>query len=658
MDSLYIRNYFIIVVTGIFCLLSTNVVTAQTADQAQIGLALYPRTAAEISAGVTPVKMHHPPGYLPRYGSEGDGTTDDSAALQAGLAVANQSGLPLLIPYTSNYYKFDTALTLASLSNPIKIIGEGQPELRYEGSNANYAAQVTDTNGNDFEIDGVIINADQNASIALRVSNRSASMADANIGKAIFRNSVFKDSWMAVGNTYASAGILVVGGFSEMVVENVVVRNIDRATGAGVAGTRGSVGIAATFKDINAYVRKLTVIGGEIDTITNNETTGSAADVDADGIIYSTPSARANGGEHLAASMTLWGTRFKDCKGRCVKTQTDGFTIIRDFTIERGLEEAIKNAVDFDLQRGGGIISGGNYYVYEKSGGGTTLGLSHAIIAWKPDQLATQAPNADGGLRVSDITIYSSIPTSVDTLPYFALLGNDDTTRQLTAFSIKDCVIVGGRISRWLKATGQTEQELNITLEGIEGDTTTSLIQFRAAVGSNVHLVVNKNRNFGTITTPDLIELATSGEPRVSGYDNTGWNTSYLGTSQSNKLAEIFRPTLIGGDSTNSHVLATAQTVTLADDAEHAFGSTGTYGVGIITNNFSQASQAVFSHASNAFTEYYQDGATSALLTFGTVANPDVDGDINIWITGNDTINVKNRLGSQQVFHFWHFGGD
>ena len=97
MDSLYIRNYFIIVVAGTFCLLSTSVVSAQTADQAQIGLALYPRTVAEISAGVTPVKMHHPPGYLPRYGSQGDGTTDDSAALQAGLDVANQSGLPLLI---------------------------------------------------------------------------------------------------------------------------------------------------------------------------------------------------------------------------------------------------------------------------------------------------------------------------------------------------------------------------------------------------------------------------------------------------------------------------------------------------------------------------------------------------------------------------------
>jgi hypothetical protein len=71
--------------------------TSVTADQ--VGLALYPRTDTEVSAGVTPVNYQYPPGNVRRYGAEGDGTTDDTAAFLA----ASQSSANVDVP-DGTYY--------------------------------------------------------------------------------------------------------------------------------------------------------------------------------------------------------------------------------------------------------------------------------------------------------------------------------------------------------------------------------------------------------------------------------------------------------------------------------------------------------------------------------------------------------------------------
>jgi len=55
-------------------------------SQAAIGDLLYPRTAAEIAAGVTPTNYAYPPGNVLRYGTNATpGTTDMTAAIQAAL---------------------------------------------------------------------------------------------------------------------------------------------------------------------------------------------------------------------------------------------------------------------------------------------------------------------------------------------------------------------------------------------------------------------------------------------------------------------------------------------------------------------------------------------------------------------------------------------
>jgi hypothetical protein len=60
--------------------------------QADIGSTLYPRTAAEISAGVTPVNYFYPPGYVYRYGTNTVPGTTDMTTAHNNAATAARAG--------------------------------------------------------------------------------------------------------------------------------------------------------------------------------------------------------------------------------------------------------------------------------------------------------------------------------------------------------------------------------------------------------------------------------------------------------------------------------------------------------------------------------------------------------------------------------------
>lgn len=59
-----------------------------TQTQGDIGLLLYPRTAAEIAAGWIPTNYAYQPGDCRRHGCVGDGTTDDTVAVQKTITLS------------------------------------------------------------------------------------------------------------------------------------------------------------------------------------------------------------------------------------------------------------------------------------------------------------------------------------------------------------------------------------------------------------------------------------------------------------------------------------------------------------------------------------------------------------------------------------------
>lgn len=60
-------------------------------SQASVGAALYPITAAETAAVVTPTSYAYPPLDPRRYGAAVDGSTDDTDAIEAAISVASQT---------------------------------------------------------------------------------------------------------------------------------------------------------------------------------------------------------------------------------------------------------------------------------------------------------------------------------------------------------------------------------------------------------------------------------------------------------------------------------------------------------------------------------------------------------------------------------------
>lgn len=85
----------------------------------------YSRTAAEISAGVTPVDYRYPEGNVRRYGAVGNGVADDTQAIQAALDAAAETsfygGSVVSIP--PGYYRISRSLIIPR--EHIYIIGAG-----------------------------------------------------------------------------------------------------------------------------------------------------------------------------------------------------------------------------------------------------------------------------------------------------------------------------------------------------------------------------------------------------------------------------------------------------------------------------------------------------------------------------------------------------
>lgn len=108
-----------------------NVVTLTGAT---IGTLLYPRTAAEIAAGITPTDYTYPEGDVRRYGATGDGSTNDSTAIQAAFTCS-------AVVTFDKAKSYNISSTTISLKKHNQIVHGNGSTLVYSGST--YAVDFT-----------------------------------------------------------------------------------------------------------------------------------------------------------------------------------------------------------------------------------------------------------------------------------------------------------------------------------------------------------------------------------------------------------------------------------------------------------------------------------------------------------------------------------
>ena len=92
-------------------------------------------TSAEVAAGIKRVDGRYDPGNVLRYFATGDGSTDDTAALQDAADVSHVHGMYL--PKTENYYRITAAINLPDAGGVV-VYGDGnQSMIRQATASAN-----------------------------------------------------------------------------------------------------------------------------------------------------------------------------------------------------------------------------------------------------------------------------------------------------------------------------------------------------------------------------------------------------------------------------------------------------------------------------------------------------------------------------------------
>lgn len=90
-------------------------VDGATLSQSLIGQYLYPQSAEEASAGVTPTNYFYAVGNVKRYGAAGDAATNDTAAFQSAAAVVAEAGGTLFVP--GGHYMIHAEIDFGAASN-------------------------------------------------------------------------------------------------------------------------------------------------------------------------------------------------------------------------------------------------------------------------------------------------------------------------------------------------------------------------------------------------------------------------------------------------------------------------------------------------------------------------------------------------------------
>ncbi|UCE39327.1 MAG: hypothetical protein JSW00_08940 [Thermoplasmata archaeon] len=132
------------------------------------------------------------------------------------------------------------------------------------------------------------------------------------------------------------------------------------------------------------------------------------------------------------------------------------------------------------------------------------------------------------------------------------------------------------------------------------------------------------------------------------GYGSSGNETLYMW----NDVGDVY----LQAGSGNPGIFYIFEDITIADDGTATFNSpTNTaHGIWIVKNSWDDSGDGMFAQTAQSVTQW-GGGANFQLGDAGT--NPNVDGDVNCYMSGNYTLSIKNRTGGTRRFIVYYFGG-
>jgi hypothetical protein len=231
-----------------------NVSGGVTLTAATVGALIYPMSSAETNTGTTPSNYIYPPLNVFRYGAAGNGNIDDTAAINAAITVARQSGGVVVLP--AGTYKTSYTLATGDYAG-VYLQGAGAglttivPTAAVTGSVISFGASGTTYQG----LQGISINcANATSATAMTVNNIEYFYADdflisqANIGIYVNGGVVqFYTRWNI--NRTGAYGVLIVGG-NDQYFDNGVMSSVGYTQGVAGFNLQSSGGVWLSNLDI------------------------------------------------------------------------------------------------------------------------------------------------------------------------------------------------------------------------------------------------------------------------------------------------------------------------------------------------------------------------------------------------------------------------
>lgn len=273
-----------------------------------------------------------------KFGAIGNGIADDTPYLQTAI----DSGKPLYWGGPTDVYR--TTATLVNTLAPAALLWQSDgATIKLDSAASIEYVGTFDTAGKSVHIGGrLTVDANEMAYSGLKFINTGA--------YADFRadNLTVKNCFRAGTTWTGGEGIAVRGAFTSVTLDHPVVERVHMATGAGVAGVSGVCGIFVAAYGSN-YPKSIYISDPQITSVFSDDATYTS---DQDGIkvfaldddsavLYPWP-----------ATATITGGRFRNCRGRAIKSQMEMMRVANAVIIRD--ETYVSVHPDIDFQVGGG----------------------------------------------------------------------------------------------------------------------------------------------------------------------------------------------------------------------------------------------------------------------------------------------------------------
>ena len=630
------------------------------------------------------------------FGAVGDGTTDDRAAIQAGLESCITLGKTLFFPkgtYAMSSFHPATAGSAIQLNlvNPVGVlsmVGDNATIKTTVTSHASHMLYVRAAeNGKDINLEGLTFDANFKSQSGFRHDERNQGLTTVTVNNCTFKNGLGLASAPTPPLLWTnSTGLSFVGGYKFINVTNSSFLNYKREpTPTDAAGNFETTGMSVAVNtegpgeiSLVTFTQNVNVSGCYFNDINNNQTAAVPANANADGLkIFGGNTAVIPGfpsTDYLPSTATVSNNHFIDCQGRAIKIQNDESVVINN-TVRYAVRPINSGSTQINLQLECGVISN-NIFHYDiapvsRFGAGNqnpfaeTEGAGSGIKSFPLGYFSGLATNRPRMYTVSDNIVLNNVPEATGVMGGF--VGWSEATASSKPVFI---TISGNKISGPLKIFGlaTTRNSGGICTAIIKDNMMSKLTSTFLATSAATSFAFNRFEVSGNVNanptpvphltgTSDFVTIL-NGDFNANRNQNIGVGLDLVQNIGSRGF--LSRANTISDSKTGYSASLNTQTITAPIGSEVVFPTTGFHwsnsGLRILMTDSGGQTNFVFMQDTSGISSI-SAGSNIAFNAGGT--DPVAASKLNVYLgDAHPDLRVKlfNRTGAEMVVTMFSFG--